>query len=160
MCITGKGEVAGYYDSMKEAARIAGVSSKTISNAIRLGQWCRKHRWMKEADYREYWMKGRTGELRNSYRESRIEAAQKRIACAGEEGCKEWFAKLSKARKAYLEKHPERMIKPPKRVLCTTTGEEFASASECARKYGVCVSNVCRAARTGIKVRGMNLKYI
>lgn len=160
VCINSRGEVSGYYESMKEAARIAGVSAKTISNAIRLGKWCRKHRWMKEAHYREYWMKGRTEELKNSYRESRIEAARKRIACAGKEGCKAWFDKLSKARKNYLREHPERMIKQPKRVLCTTTGEEFASASDFARKYGLHASNVCRAARTGIKVKGMNLKYI
>lgn len=160
VAINHKGEVVGRYDSIHEAGVMNGIDPCTVSNAIRLGKWCLKHRWMREDEYLVYYFEKRTDELRNSYRESRREAQQKRFRVMGEEGKAAWKRKHSENRKAYLKEHPDQIIRPRKPLLCITTGEKFASASDFARKYGVDVSNVCRSAKTGGRVNGMNVKYL
>lgn len=160
VAINGDGEIAGYYESMREAAELNGLDPVTISNAVSKKHWCRKRLWMRESDYKVYWLENRTGELRNSYKQSRKDAMRKRFEAMGEEGRERWRKKHSENRKAYLKLHPDKIIQPRKRVLCITTGETFDSASDFARAYGVNTSNACRSARCGGRVKGMELKYL
>lgn len=160
VAINSKGEVIGYYESMREAGEMNGLAPVTISNAVRRKLWCKKHLWMKSEDYMVYWFEKRTDELRNSYKQSRKDAMRKRFETMGEEGRERWRKKHSENRKAYLKAHPDSIVRPRKKVLCITTGETFESASDFARRYGVHPSNACRSAREGGKVNGMELKYL
>lgn len=158
--LNAKGEVLGYYESMKEAGRAAGVDPCTISNAVRMGVWCRKHLWMYEEDYRKHWMNGDVSKLGRSYKEYRKEVQRKRLETMGEEGRLRWKQKHSERRKAYLREHPDSIISPRKPVFCVTTGEVFESASAFARHYNTHPSNTCRSARDGGRIKGMIVKYI
>ena len=160
VAINHKGEVVGSYDSISEAGVINGIDPCTISNAVRLKRWCKKHLWMRESEYRNYWFEKRTDELRNSYSQFKRDSQRKRFETMGEEGIKEWKKKHSENRKAFLRLHPDSIVRPRKPVLCITTGKEFPSASDMAREYGLDTSNVCRAARTGGRVGGMTVKYL
>lgn len=159
VCIDSKGEVVGYYESMKEAGKINGIALCSVSNAVRNGVWLRKHKWMKESDYRKYWMEGRISDLQNSYKEFMKEVNKKRRSTISEDERKRINKVLSEKRKAYLREHPE-VIHSRKKILCVTTGEVFDSISDCARAYSLNTSNVCRSIRKGYKVKGLTMKYL
>ena len=155
-----KGDIIGAYDSILQAARINESNPDNIYKAIQKKTFHRKVRWMYEEEYRDYWMSGRTDELRNSYKQWKQEVAMKRRDAMTEETRKSRAQKVSAARKAYLKEHPESMVKRTRRVLCVTTGEKFDSVTDFARRYGMHISNVSHAIRSGHRAKGMVVKYL
>lgn len=83
------------------------------------------------------------------------------------ENPQEFMKNLKKAQlaaKKWREENPEKFIEAQKkavkavskRVLLINTGEEFESASEASRKYGICASNISACCRGDRKSAGKN----
>lgn len=160
VAINSKGEVIGSYDSIMEAARTNGSFPSNIDHALRFRTYHKKVLWMYEEEYRDYWMSGKTDELRNSYLKWKSETAYKRRDAMTDETKKSRARKISVARKAYLKEHPGAMVTRTRPVLCVTTGEKFDSVAGFADRYGMHPSNVCKAIRSGFKAKGMIVKYL
>lgn len=160
VAINSRGEVVASYDSISEAARINGSHASNIAHALRNHTYHRKHLWMNRDEYVKYLMEGRTQELANSYKSWKTEVGKRRYAGTSEESKKRRSEKISAARKAYIARNPGSMCKRSRRIYCLTTGETFESGKAFADKYGTSVSNTCHAARKGIRVKGMYVKFL
>ena len=165
VAVNSKGNIAGAYKSISEAARINGFDRSAIGHAISTGCLSYKLRWMLEPDYRKLWFEGRTSELCYSFRQVAAEIGKKRWSNASEEARKRWRKSLSEAAKRKLKEHPEMLEKMNKAfckpVLCITTDEVFESASAFARAYGSNPMVVSHNIRNGHKVWGKYaVKYI
>lgn len=158
------GEVLSYYESIAEAARMNGFSESAISYAISRGGTSHHIKWMKESDYREMWMNGRTDELSYSYRQMNSDRVRKGWQNASKEKRASRMANISMARKKLVKEHPEVMSATIKShlqpILCISTGECFESIKAFAEKYGLNrVSATCNIQK-GYKVRGLVAKKI
>lgn len=69
------------------------------------------------------------------------------IANKNREVTEEWRKNLSIA---WIERKKNFVQPGAKAVVCTETGEEFVSASEAARKYGLAIDTVCRDCRGAV----------
>lgn len=164
VAISQKGEILAYYDSIAEAARMNGFSGSSISNAISCGGTSYRVRWMKEAEYRNIWMEGKTGELKYSYKEMRSDRIRKGWRNSSSESRARRSANISKSKKKFVQEHPESMEKARKShmqpVFCISTGEYFDSIKSFAEAYGLNRRTVTGNIWKGYRVHGMIVKKI
>lgn len=165
IAVNSKGEVAGSYESMSEAARINGFNASGISHALSKGYTYKKFRWILESEYRKLWFEGSTANLCYSIRDRSSERVRKRWANASAEDKMRWRNKMSESAKRRIREIPGVMESVRKAhckpVLCITTGEVFESAADFARKHAAHPNVVTMAANRGYKVWGKWIvKYI
>ena len=144
-----KGEIVGAYDNVSEAAQINGSHKNNIYKALSERIYHRKVLWMWEEDYRDYWMEGKTDELRNSFRAKKRKSMQEAIKRRTEEKTVLWKSNISASRKKYIKENPDCMPKRNKKVLCVTTGKTYESATALAKELGVPLCNVSQSIRQG-----------
>lgn len=156
VAVNSKGNIAGAYKSISEAARINGFDGSGISHAISRGYTYKKLKWMLESEYRKLWFEGRTSELCYTLHERASNRVRKRWANASEESLKRWRKNMSESAKRKNREHPEVYEKVRiahcKPVLCITTGEVFESAAACDRAFHVHPNITSQAIRRGYKI--------
>ena len=164
VAISQKGEILAYYESIAEAARMNGFSESSISNAISNGGTSYRVKWMKEADYRDVWMKGNTEELKYSYKEIKSERIRKGWRNSSPESRARRGANISKSKKRSVQEHPESMEKARRArmqpVFCVSTGAYFDSIKSFAEAYGLNRITTTGLIWKGYRVHGMIVKKI
>lgn len=160
VAVNSKGEIAGYYESILEAGKMNGISPCSIANAVRLKRFCRKLRWMREEDYRVYWMEGRTDELRGSYKEYITESKKRARRNMSEESVESWKRHISESYKDRIIRQPELIERRMKPIKCLVTGERFESISAAAKVIQDNPSNICRAIKDRRKIKGFLFEYV
>ena len=163
VAINSKGEVAGSYESITQAARINGTECQNISKAIANRTYHRKHLWMYEKDYRNYWMEGRTDELKISWKEFCSKRSKKRWANMSEGSKAERNRKVSLARRLD-ESNTHRMsalgISRRKKVKNYTYGEVYESVTAAAKALGSDTAYISRVIKEGRTYKGNVINYI
>lgn len=158
------GEALSYYESIAEAARMNGISDTAIHHAMTSGGMCHGIRWMREPEFREMWMQGRTSELEYSPGQIRSDVIRKIWEAMPKERRIQRCRNISEAKKRLVKSNPECMeaarkahIRP---VICITTGERFESIVAFARKYGLNRGTVTNNLRNGYRTNGMIIQYL
>ena len=158
------GEAMSYYESIAEAARINGLSDTAIHHAMTSGGMCHGIRWMREPEFREMWMQGRTSELGYSPKQIRSDVIRKTWESMTAERRRQRCRNISAARKQSVKRNPKCMEAARKShmrpVICVTTGEKFESIVALAAKYGLNRGTVTNNLRSGYKSKGMIIKYL
>ena len=159
-----QGNVFGYYESSTEAAKGLGMILANLHRAVRKGTLCKGKKWMYEADYREYWMQGRTHELAYTEHEIRSQRAIRSWRRVSPEERKERGRLISKAHHASPKVQKmdtsAAVAATSRPVICINTGERFSSIAKCARSLGVSPSGVQRALKEGKRIKGFVIAYI
>lgn len=141
-----------------------GFSESSISNAISCGGTSYRVRWMKEADYRDIWMNGKTDDLKYSYKGMKSDRIRKGWRNLSPEHRERRKANISKSRKKFVAEHPESMENTRKAhlqpVFCISTGEYFDSIKSFAEAYGLNIRTVTGNIWKGYRVHGMIVKKI
>lgn len=164
VAVSNSGGVAGYYESIAEAARINGFSESSIHHAITSGGTSYRLKWMREEDYRSLWEEGRTEELKYSYRQMESERIRKGWSSVSGKKRAERAANISRSRRKLVREHPEVMEKALKAhrqpVMCVSTGECFDSVKAFADAYGLNRISVSVALRKGHRTGGLTVMKI
>lgn len=162
--IDGQGEIVSYYESTSQAAKLLGMKVANLHRAVRKGTLCRGRMWMYEADYREYWMQGRTEELAYSEHEIRSQRAVRAWSRLSSEQKKERGRLISRAHHASLKVQQydgkSGWTATSKPVMCVNTGKCFDSVRKCAASIGVSPAGISMALKVGRRIKGFVIKYI
>lgn len=160
-----KGEVAGYFQSLKKAAECAGCTYHTLWDAIRNERICRKFRWMYESDYRKVWMEGNTDQLQFNAAERRGIAVKAGIHAMDAQKKERWKKAIADyQRSTYASggnEHLRQMqMNCRKSVTVIETGDVFPSITEFCKVYNVSPANAVSVLKgRRASVAGVHLKY-
>lgn len=164
VALKNNGDVAGYYTSIAEAARINGFSETGIHHAITSGGTSHRLKWMRESDYRKIWEERRTDELKYSYKQIKSDRARRSWSNASAEKRARRASNISKSRRKLVKERPEVMLEAIKAhrqpVLCVSTGECFESIKSFSDTYGLNRVSTTGAIRNGHRPGGMIVKKI
>lgn len=153
-----QGNVFGYYESSTEAAKCLGMQVANFHRAVRKGMLCKGKKWMYEADYREYWMQGRTHELAYTEHEIRSQRAIRAWRRVTPEERRERGRLISKAHHASPKVKKmdtsAAVAANSMAVMCINTGERFPSIAQCARSLRLSPAGVQRALKEGKRIKG------
>lgn len=162
--VSPSGEIASYFESPAEAARILSLSKACIQRALRTGNFYLRRKWVYEEAYREKWMSGRHHEYAYDYDEQKRQAisnAYNRRTLEQRQATQRRLSEKAKKRYAESDEHPFRAIHRALRkpIICKTTNERFDSLISFARKYNVHPSQVSRAIRDKKAVKEMYVSF-
>lgn len=165
VAISSKGNIAGAYESISEAARINGFDTSGISHALSKDYTYKKFKWMLESEYRKLWFEGRTDELCYTLHQRASDKVRRRWRNATEEERNSWRKSMSESAKRRMQELPGAMEQVRKAhckpILCVNTDEVFDSVTAFSKVYGALPNVVSTAARKGYKVWGkLTVKYI
>lgn len=159
-----QGEIVSYYESTSEAAKLLGMHLANLHRAVRKGTICKGRKWMYEAEYREYWMQGRTGELAYSEHEIRSQRAVRSWSRLSPERRKEMGRLISKGLRVspkvrqFDGKSAWSVTSQP--VMCVNTGERFDSIKKCAKGLGISAAGIQKALKEGHRIKGFVITHI
>ena len=78
VAVSSRGNIAGAYESISEAARINGFHASGISHALSKEYTYKRLKWMLESDYRALWFEGKTDSLSYTLRQRASDKVRKR----------------------------------------------------------------------------------
>lgn len=160
VALSRKGEVIGYYESMRDAARMNDLCYSFIFKAIHQDMYVHGIRWMLEEEYRKYWYDGRTDELKYSPRQRNSDAMKKAWQRMSAETKERRARRISETKKLRGSEYMAGAVQARrKKVYCVTTGREYPSCREYADAIGVEPNKASAAIRAGKEVRGMLAVY-